>query len=93
LEAVYYRRPIFINAYTIYSIDIKPKGFQAAEFSGFINDETIKHVQKILGDRRYVEEMTEHNYNLGKQFYSYTVLERQLQVLLHACFSREEWGW
>src|SRR5574341_260611 len=26
LEAVYYRRPIFVNNYTIYSIDIKPKG-------------------------------------------------------------------
>ncbi|HEX9385693.1 MAG TPA: glycosyltransferase family 4 protein [Anaerolineales bacterium] len=93
LEAVYYRRPIFINNYTIYSIDIKPKGFQAVEFNGFITDQTIKHVQKILSDRKFVEEMTEHNYELGKQFYSFTVLERQLHVLLHACFSREEWGW
>ncbi len=93
LETVYYRRPIFVNNYTIYSIDIKPKGFKAAEFKGFINDKTIEHVQKILSDRKFAEEMTEHNYNLGKQFYSFTVLERQLQVLLHACFSREEWGW
>jgi len=93
LEAVYYRRPIFMNNYTIYSIDIKPKGFQAVEFNGFITDETIKHVQTILGDPKSVDEMTEHNYALGKQFYSFTVLERQLQVLLHACFSREEWGW
>src|SRR5690349_792500 len=93
LEAVYYRRPIFINNYTIYSIDIKPKGFQAVEFNGFITDETIKHVQTILGDPKSVDVMTEHNYALGKQFYSFTVLERQLQVLLHACFSREEWGW
>jgi glycosyltransferase involved in cell wall biosynthesis len=93
LEAVYYRRPIFMNNYTIYSIDIKPKGFQAVEFNGFITDETIKHVQKILSDQNFVEEMTAHNYELGKQFYSFTVLERQLQVLLHACFSREEWGW
>jgi glycosyltransferase involved in cell wall biosynthesis len=93
LEAVYYRRPIFMNNYTIYSIDIKPKGFQAVEFNGFITAETIKHVQKILSDPKTVKEMTEHNYELGKQFYSFTVLERQLQVLLHACFSREEWGW
>jgi len=92
LETVYYRRPIFINNYTIYSIDIKPKGFKAAEFNGFINDKTIAHVQKILSDRKFAEEMTEHNYNLGKKFYSYAVLERQLHVLLHACFSREEWG-
>ena len=93
LEAVYYRRPIFVNNYTIYSIDIKPKGFQAVEFNGFITEETVKNVQKILSDRKLVEETTERNYELGKQFYSFTVLERQLHVLLHACFSREEWGW
>src|SRR5215211_4521614 len=78
LEAAYYRRPIFMNNYTIYSIDIKPKGFQAVEFTGFITDKTIEHVQKILNDREYVEKMTEQNYKLGKQFYSFTVLERQL---------------
>lgn len=93
LEAVYYRRPIFMNNYTIYSIDIKPKGFQAVEFNGFITEETVKHVQTILRDPNTVKEMTEHNYELGKQFYSFSVLERQLHVLLHACFSREEWGW
>jgi len=88
LEAVYYRRPIFINNYTIYSIDIKPKGFQAVEFNGFVTEETVKHVRKILKDREFVEEMTEHNYKLGKQYYSFTVLEQHLHVLLHSCFSR-----
>jgi mannosylglucosylglycerate synthase len=88
LEAVYHRRPIFMNNYTIYSIDIKPKGFQAVEFTGFVTDETVKHVQKVLSDRELAEEMTEHNYKLGKQFYSFTVLEQQLRVLLHSCFSR-----
>ena len=88
LEAVYYRRPIFINNYTIYSIDIKPKGFKAVEFNGFVTDETVNHVRKILKDSEFVEEMTEHNYKLGKQYYSFTVLEQHLHVLLHACFSR-----
>jgi glycosyltransferase involved in cell wall biosynthesis len=89
LEAVYYRRPIFINNYTIYSIDIKPKGFQAVEFNGFVTEETVKHVRKILKDREFVEEMTRHNYELAKHFYSFAVLERQLQILLHACLSHE----
>jgi mannosylglucosylglycerate synthase len=93
LEAVYHRRPVFMNTYTIYSIDIKPKGFQAVEFTGFVTDETVKHVQKIFGDREFAEEMTEHNYKLGTQYYSFTVLEQHLRVLLHSCFSREGWGW
>ena len=87
LEAVYYRRPIFMNNYTIYSIDIKPKGFRAVEFNGFVTEETVKHVRKTLEDRKFVEEMTEHNYRLAKQYYSFTILEEQLHMLLHACFS------
>jgi glycosyltransferase involved in cell wall biosynthesis len=89
LEAVYYRRPIFINTYTIYSIDIKPKGFKAADFNGFVSEAAVNHVQKILQDPKYVEEITEYNYNLGRQYYSFTVLEQQLQILLRTCFSRE----
>lgn len=61
LEAVYYRRPTFMNNYTIYSIDIKPKGFQTVEFTGFVTEKTVEHVQKVLQDREFAEEMTEHN--------------------------------
>ncbi len=88
LEAVYHRRPIFMNNYTIYSIDIKPKGFRAVEFTGFVTEKTVKEVQKVLSDPEYAEEMTEHNYQLGKQFYSFSVLEQHLRVLLHSSFSR-----
>jgi mannosylglucosylglycerate synthase len=89
LEAVYYRRPIFINNYTIYSIDIKPKGFKTVDFNGFVTEQAVNHVRKLLKDRQLAEEMTEYNYNLGKKYYSYTVLEQQLRVLLHSSFSRE----
>ena len=88
LEAVYHRRPIFMNNYTIYSIDIKPKGFRAVEFTGFVTEKTVKEVQKVLSDPEYADEITEHNYKLGKQFYSFTVLEQHLRVLLHSSFSR-----
>ena len=39
LEAVYYRRPILVNNYSIYEVDIKPKGFRALWFDGFISTE------------------------------------------------------
>jgi glycosyltransferase involved in cell wall biosynthesis len=39
LEAIYYRRPIVVNNYSIFAIDIKPKGFRVIEFDGFITDE------------------------------------------------------
>lgn len=88
LEAVYFRRPIFMNNYTIYSIDIKPRGFKVVEFTGFITEETVAHVSKVLLEPEYVAQITEHNYNLGKEFYSFAILERELHALLHKCFSR-----
>lgn len=90
LEAVYYHCPIFINNYTIYSIDIRPKGFQTVEFTGFVSDEAVEQVRKILKDRTLAREMTDHNYELAKKYYSFTVLEQHLHVLLHSCFSREK---
>ena len=84
LESVYFRRPIVVNDYTIYSIDIKPKGFRAIELDGFITDEAVQQVQQILKEPELAAEMTEHNYQLAKRFYSFAFLEHQLQGLLQS---------
>lgn len=90
LEALYFRRPVLVNNYTIYAIDIKPKGFRAIEFDGFITQETIEKVREILTDTSgMVAEMTEHNYQLARRYYSYAVLERQWCALLQTCFGEE----
>jgi glycosyltransferase involved in cell wall biosynthesis len=84
LESVYFRRPIVVNDYTIYSIDIKPKGFRAIEFDGFITDEAVEEVKQVLNQPGLAAEMTEHNYQLAKRFYSFAFLEHQLQGLLQS---------
>ncbi len=84
LEAVYFRRPIVVNDYTIYAIDIKPKGFQAIELNGFITEEAVAKVEQVLRDPALAAEMAEHNYQLAKRFYSYAFLEHQLQGLLQS---------
>lgn len=84
LESVYFRRPIVVNDYTIYSIDIKPKGFRAVELDGFITDEAVAQVVKVLKNPVIAAEMTEHNYQLAKRFYSFAFLEHQLEGLLQS---------
>ena len=84
LESVYFRRPIVVNDYTIYAIDIKPKGFKAIELDGFITDEAVAKVEQILKKPTLAAEMTEHNYQLAKRFYSFAFLEHQLQGLLQS---------
>ncbi len=84
LESVYFGRPILVNDYTIYSIDIKPKGFRAIELDGFITDENVAEVEKVLRTPSIAREMAEHNYPLAQRFYSFTFLEHQLQALLQS---------
>lgn len=90
LEAIYFRKPIMVNNYSIFSIDIKPKGFRVVEFDGYITEATIASVQQVLQDSQLREEMVEHNYQLGKQYYSYRVLSRRVETLLSECLGEVE---
>jgi glycosyltransferase involved in cell wall biosynthesis len=89
LEAVYYRRPILVNNYSIYEVDIKPKGFRTVWFDGFINAETLKRVRQILTDDAQAREWAEINYQLAKRYFSFAVLERRLQSILADCFGQQ----
>jgi mannosylglucosylglycerate synthase len=89
LEAIYFRRPILVNNYSIFSIDIKPKGFQTIEFDGYISDDTLNYARRVLTDPALAAEMAEHNFHLARRHYSYAVLERRLQTLLSECFGEE----
>jgi len=83
LETLYYRRPIVISTYEIYRRDIQPKGFRVIEFGDFITEETIHRARAVLHDPALATEMTEHNYELGRRYYSFRVLENLLIVLMN----------
>jgi glycosyltransferase involved in cell wall biosynthesis len=83
LETLYYRRPIVMSTYEIYLRDIKPKGFRVIEFGDFVTKETVERACAVLRDPTLAIEMTEHNYELGRRYYSYRVLENLLVVLMN----------
>lgn len=86
LEAIYFRKPILVNNYSIYSIDIKPKGFQVIEFEGYIVESTLRQARRLLGNPGLMAEMAEHNFRQARKYYSYKILERHLHTLLAECF-------
>ncbi len=86
LEAIYFRRPIVVNNYSIFQVDIKPKGFQVIEFDGYITETTAERARRVLDDADLARQMVDHNYELGRRHYSYTVLARRLQTLIADCF-------
>jgi len=89
LEAIYYRRPIVVNNYSIFDIDIKPKGFRVIEFDGYITDDTVHQVRQVLQEPHLAREMAEHNYWLARRHYSNATLERRLQTLIADCFGEQ----
>jgi glycosyltransferase involved in cell wall biosynthesis len=89
LEAIYFRRPVVVNNYSIYELDIKPKGFRVIEFDGYITQATLHHARQVLDDPSLAQAMVEHNAALGLRYFSYDVLARHLTTLLADCFGEE----
>ncbi len=89
LEAVYFRKPVLVNNYSIYSHDIKPLGFDVIEMDNFISAETVEHTKRVLDDADLRERMAEKNYRLACKYFSYHILRTKLYYLLTAMFGEE----
>jgi glycosyltransferase involved in cell wall biosynthesis len=85
LEAIYFCKPIVVNTYSIYTMDIKPKGFSVIEIDGFVNDEAVRKARKVLTDPEFRDQMVKHNYETAQKFYSYSVLRKKLRNLIRDC--------
>ncbi len=82
LEAIYFSKPIVVNTYSIYSMDIQPKGFDVIEIDGFVTSEAIEKTRAVLQDSERRKKMVTTNYDIAKRCYSYTVLRRKLHPLI-----------
>jgi glycosyltransferase involved in cell wall biosynthesis len=85
LEAIYFCKPIVVNTYSIYTMDIKPKGFSVIEIDGFVSDDAVRKTRKVLTDGELRTEMVQHNYETAKKYFSYSVLNKKLKNLISDC--------
>ncbi len=86
LEALYYRKPIVVNDYSVYTYDIKPKGFQTIEIGGYVTEGAVMHTREVLRDPKLAKQMADHNHALAKSFFSYSVLQQNLRTLMVSQF-------
>jgi glycosyltransferase involved in cell wall biosynthesis len=82
LETIYFRKPILVNNYSIYSHDIKPLGFDVIEMDNFISRATIRETRALLTAPARIQRMADHNYRLALKYFSYRVLETRLAYIL-----------
>ncbi|TWU65858.1 glycosyltransferase family 4 protein [Crateriforma conspicua] len=82
LEAFYYRKPVLVNRYSIFVADIEPKGAKVIAMDGYLTQDVVSKVERVIRDQRFREEMVDFNYEIGKAFFSYSVLRRKLRALV-----------
>lgn len=82
LEAFYFKRPVLVNRYSIYVADIEPKGAKVVAMDGYITRDVVSKVKRIIDDAEYRQQMVDFNYEIGKAFFSYSVLRRKLRALV-----------
>jgi glycosyltransferase involved in cell wall biosynthesis len=83
LETIYFKRPIVVNRYSIFIVDIEPKGFDVLVVRGFVASRIIGEIKKVLADKERLERMTAINYKLARKHFSFEVLEEKLLYLIH----------
>lgn len=82
LEAFYFRKPVLINRYSIFVRDIEPKGFRLLTMDGFVTPALAERVREVLESERVRNEIVEHNYEVARHFYSYSVVRSNLRAFL-----------
>ncbi len=90
LEAVYFKKPILINRYTIFVRDIEPKGFDLIAMDGFLTRRTVERVREVFDKSERRREMVENNYRIALRHYSYANLRRWLNNLLTNFFGVDQ---
>ena len=82
LEAVYFKKPLLINRYSIFVRDIEPRGFDLIAMDGYLDRRTVTKVQEVLSSPARREKMVDTNYAIALRHYSYATLRRWLNTIL-----------
>jgi glycosyltransferase involved in cell wall biosynthesis len=90
LEAIYFKKPLLVNRYPIFVMDIEPKGFDLVVMDGFISKKTAQKAKEIIESRERRERMVNNNYEVARQYYSYSVLQNRLSAIMNDFFGQPQ---
>ncbi|RLB11581.1 MAG: glycosyltransferase family 1 protein, partial [Deltaproteobacteria bacterium] len=83
LEAIYFKKPIVVNRYSIFVEDIEPYGFDVIKFEAFITKEVVAQLMDFLRPGRLISSV-EKNYEIARRYFSYEVLEKRLLSIINS---------
>ena len=86
LEAVYFKKPLLVNRYSVYVVDIEPKGFEVVSIDGFLTDAAVAQVADLLRDPGKRKRMGEKNYQIAGRYFSFQILRKELANIISSFF-------
>jgi glycosyltransferase involved in cell wall biosynthesis len=83
VECVLARKPIFVNDYEpVYMQDIGNKGFETVMIEdSMLTDDKVQQMSDIIYDPERCVEIGDYNFEIGKKYFSFEVLEEKLSHL------------
>jgi mannosylglucosylglycerate synthase len=82
LEAIYFRKPVLVNTYTVYARDIDPLGFKTIQMTQLVTNQVIEQTREVISNAALREEWAQTNFELGVKYFSYAVARRKLAARL-----------
>ncbi len=86
LEAVYFRKPVVVNAYAVFARDIDPLGFQCIEMNQLVSNQVVEKTRELLRNTSLRESWATVNYDLAVKYFSFSVARRKLAARLANLF-------
>jgi len=87
LEAIYFRKPILVNRYSVYMLDIEPLGMETITMDGYVTHAVVEHARQVLKDPELRKRITDRNFEIARKHFSLTVLRRRLHNILETAES------
>lgn len=81
LEAIYYGCPVLVNRYPVYVSDIAPTGLDLIEIDEAITPDAVAQVEGWLGDASLRHRVTDINYEICLDHFSYATVRRRVLPL------------
>jgi glycosyltransferase involved in cell wall biosynthesis len=88
LEAIYFKKPVLVNRYSVFKDDIEGCGFELVTMDGEITEEVVEKVRRALEDSGSFEASAERNFEIAAGHFGYAMLERRLREMVRELMRR-----
>lgn len=82
LEAVYFKKPIFVNRYSVFKADIEPLGFEVIKINdGQVTQTSVDQIRSLLNNPAQIQKQVNKNFEIAKKYFSYEATAQKLMKL------------